>query len=138
VVWCGLLALPAAGCGLVLAHGPPADHQQLDTFHCTRSNSGPIIDVALAGLSALAAVAAADQWGEFGDYYYYVSDEVTVAGVAAAGLYSVSAYIGFRRTSRCRAAMDLLQRRHPVTVQDGAEKSPGRPMTTGLARVRER
>jgi hypothetical protein len=102
----GLLPSVCGGCGLVLVHGPPPFPEQGTRFECTQSNTGPALDVAAAALGGLLTVLAATEWSQPDSYYYYASDEITYSAAAATGLYGVSAYVGFRKTKKCRAAME--------------------------------
>jgi hypothetical protein len=65
-------------------------------------------------------VIAASNQG-FGDYYYYVGDEFAAFGGTAAVLYSISAYVGFRKTKRCRQAMEHLRASLPEMNNGGIE-----------------
>lgn len=107
VAFLGLLPMASGGCGFVLVHGPPTQHEQVERLNCTEGNAGPILDVAMAGLGGLMAVWAANQV-RFDDYFYYVHDELVATGVTAAALYGLSAYVGFRKAKKCRAATQQL------------------------------
>jgi hypothetical protein len=116
-----LLPMTIGGCGFMFVHGPPAGHQQMQSFNCTQGNAGPIVDVALAGLGGALAVWAAHQ-AHYDSYYYYVSDDLAAAGIAAAVLYGSSAIVGFFKTKKCRVATQQLEERVPQVQQEGGDK----------------
>jgi len=105
-----LLPIATVSCGFAFVHGPPAGHRQMDSFHCTRGNAGPIADVALSGVGVGLAVWAAHQ-GHYDSYYYYVSEGIAAAAIAAAVLYGSSAVVGFLKTKKCRAATQQIGER---------------------------
>lgn len=91
-----LLALTTAGCGIALTHGPPAP--------CTHSRTGPLVDLALAGLSALVMVAAAA--GEPDSFPHSKQFGLVAGGFSGAAIFSVSGVVGLRKVNRCRRATD--------------------------------
>ncbi len=105
-----LLPVSVGGCGLMFVHGPPAGHQQMESFNCTQGNAGPIVDVTAAGLGGVLALWAASQ-AHADSYYYYVSDDLAITGVAVAVLYGSSAVVGFLKTKKCRLATQQLAER---------------------------
>lgn len=107
------LLLPAAtaGCGFFLVHGPPAAHETLTTFSCTRSNAGPVLDAVAAGTALLVGTQLLAGGG--GDAEGWTAPyRVVGAGFALEGLvFGSSAALGFRKTSRCREAPRQLTER---------------------------
>ena len=107
------LALGAAltgssGCSLVLVHGPPAGHESLAAFSCTRNNVAPIVDAVFAGtglfVGATLMRAGSSEWT--------VPYAVVGAGMALEGLvWAGSAAYGLHKTSRCREALRRLSER---------------------------
>ena len=112
----GLLTTATTGCGFFLVHGPPAAHESLTAFSCTRANAGPIVDAALAGTALLvgAQLLAADRSDNGGWTAPYV---VVGAGLALEGVvFGASAVAGFEKTSRCRRALRQLAERGAGTA----------------------
>jgi hypothetical protein len=93
------------GCSFVLVHGPPAGHEQLATFSCTRSNALPVLDAIAAGTSLF--VGAKLLSANTRDAADWAAPIVVVgAGFALEGLlFGTSAVSGFAKTGRCRAAL---------------------------------
>ena len=111
VALAALLPAATAGCGFLLVHGPPAAHESLTAFSCTRGNAGPFVDAALAGTALLAGaqLLAADRSDNGGWTAPYV---VVGAGLTLEGLvFGASAVAGFEKTSRCRRALRELAER---------------------------
>lgn len=52
----GLLPLLLPDCGFVFSQGPPTGHEQMESFTCTESNAGPILDIVWASLNVLGAL----------------------------------------------------------------------------------
>jgi len=48
VAFLGLFATSVSGCGFFFTHGPPAGYQQMSSFSCSQTVTGPVLD--LAGL----------------------------------------------------------------------------------------
>ena len=78
----------ASGCSFVFTNNPP---------QCTSRSTAPIADTAIAVFAAIGAI------------YFATSDDdnatlgiVVESGLAAA--FGASAYVGYRRVARCRAA----------------------------------
>ena len=55
-------------------------------------------------------------------HYYYTSDELAVAGIAAAALYGASAVVGFIKTRNCRAAILELEERLLQVQPDSSDR----------------
>lgn len=113
------LAGGTTGCSFVLVHGPPAGHDQLAAFSCTRSNALPILDAIAAGTSMfLGAKLLSANTSDAADWAAPIV--VVGAGFALEGLlYGTSAVSGVVKTSRCRAALRELDAR-----QAGAGRHP--------------
>jgi len=41
----GLFATTASGCGFFFTHGPPAGYQQMSSFSCSQTVTGPVLDL---------------------------------------------------------------------------------------------
>ena len=120
----GCVLAMTQGCGLVLTHGPPVGHEQMNYFNCTESRTGPILDLAIAGFSLVGAVSlAAEDSHSFPDY----SAGFAVAYGVQAALYGISGYVGLKKTSRCREARQLLADRLATQGLAGAPPRPGQP-----------
>jgi hypothetical protein len=111
----GLLASATpilVGCGFVFSHGPPDNHQQLEYFSCTESNTGPILDVVWGSLNVLGALAAA------GDPDAYTnSDQIILVGLTWGAVSGAAAAVGFNKSRKCRDAKLELARRQPMVAQ---------------------
>jgi len=113
-----LLPTATAGCGFFLVHGPPAAHETLTTFSCTRSNAVPVLDAVAAGTALLVGVPLLAA-GRGDDVGWTVPFQIAGAGFALEGLvFGSSAALGFRKTSRCREALRRLTERgaHPAAA----------------------
>jgi hypothetical protein len=99
------LTLTMNGCSWFLVSGPPQDHATLDSFSCTESRAAPMLDVVCGGLYLSLAV-----------LNQLMSENIN-RGVAASfgigftAVAGASAYTGFSRVSRCRAALRELDAR---------------------------
>lgn len=97
------------GCGFVFTKGPPTGHEQMDSFTCTESNAGPILDIVWGGLNLLAAIQMSSNPTAYG---YSSSSEVVGIGVAWAGFSSLSAASGFKKSKQCHRALQQLAERN--------------------------
>jgi hypothetical protein len=122
----GCVLAMTQGCGLVLTHGPPVGHEQMNYFNCTESRTGPILDLALAGFSLVGAVSAATD-SQSDPYLGDVSTGFAVIGALEFALYATSSIIGMKKTSRCREARQLLADRLATQGLAGAPPRPGQP-----------
>ena len=61
IVFLWSLPMATGGCGLMLVQGPPAGHEQMESFSCTQGDAGPVVDLMLAGVGGVMAVWAANQ-----------------------------------------------------------------------------
>jgi hypothetical protein len=105
----GVLPAITGGCGLLLTHGPPEGHEQLDYFACTESSFGPALDAIWAGFTVLGVLIAASEDDEsFGS-----PDAGALAAfyLPQAVVWGVSAGVGFNKTAKCRAAKRKLAER---------------------------
>jgi hypothetical protein len=98
-------------------------------FDCTEGRTGPILDLAVAGISLASAVSVAsdgndDPW----------ADGVALVHGLQAALYAASGYIGFKKTSRCREARRLLADRLHARGPDDSVPGPGQadPQTAAV------
>jgi len=111
----------STGCSFVLVHGPPAGHDQLAAFSCTRSNAFPIVDAIAAGTGlfvggTLLAGGTGNAWT--------APYAVVGAGFALEGLlFGSSAVSGFVKTGRCRAALRELGAREAGAGRDPAPRA---------------
>jgi hypothetical protein len=101
------LLCAASGCSFAFVHGPPANHRQLPFFDCTTSNILPALD----GLLGLVLVGETVDGTDSG----LSASTKTAIGVAVAEavLFGASAVYGFKKTSDCRDAQNLLLMRMP-------------------------
>ena len=123
VVAVGLVPLFAAGCGLVISHGPPTGHEQMPAFSCTESTTGPALDLVWAGLNVFGAAAASSDPSS-----YENPDQIVAVGLAWGVVSSVSAAVGFRKARDCRAALQQLARRNGVPAAGGPAAAPFGPV----------
>lgn len=102
-----LTAGTGSGCSLLFTDAPPPRHTELPYFDCTSARFAPNIDLAVAALYGIGAVAAASNRSNQG------SDETsTMIGAALfAGLFGTSAVYGYQRTASCREAKAALAER---------------------------
>ena len=106
VVLLGLLPLTTGACGFVFVHAPPAEHERMDFFSCTESNTGPILDAIVAGLSVFGIAYAA------GTDDPDIDKGASIAGnVVGVALWGSAAVVGFNKTNRCREAKRALMER---------------------------
>jgi Big-like domain-containing protein len=104
------LTVAGSGCGFFLTQGPPTAHEMMPSFSCTESNTGPILDVVMAGIYVIATANAASN----SSYYYGYGEDrgaVVAAGVGVVGFFGASATVGFHKTSECRGALRQLAAR---------------------------
>lgn len=101
-----LLPLAVCGCGLLFTHGPPPDHEQLKSFTCTASNTGPAIDLAWGLLNLGGALIIAGNPDQYKD-----SQQEIASGIGWGVVSVISAAVGFDKVHRCVAAMKLLSAR---------------------------
>lgn len=104
----GSLVAGSSGCGFVLTQGPPAAHENMNSFSCTESNTGPILDFVVAGLELVGSLALATS-PHTGYYGYYQDPGTTMAvGAAWTAVFGASGLVGLHKTDQCRAAMRQL------------------------------
>ncbi len=121
----------ATGCGFILTKGPPRGYEQMDTFSCTESNVGPILDMLPAGFFltlGVTAIAANE------DFYDTTTTELGAGLLLWAALYGSSAAVGFGKTSRCREALRQLtdfRDRTPPDTAKGIRSAPELPPNSG-------
>jgi len=117
----GSLAAGSSGCGFILTQAPPAGHENMNSFTCTESNTGPILDLVLGGLELVGSVALAAS--PRSGYYSYYQDAGTTLAVGAAwtAVFGASGLVGLHKTDQCRAAMRQL----------AARQAQGRPGPAG-------
>jgi uncharacterized protein YjdB len=108
----GFLSLLSTGCGFVFTHAPPTGHEQMESFTCTESDAGPILDVVWASLNVLGAAAAASDPNA-----YENSGQIVTVGLAWGVFSSLSAASGFKKSKQCRRALQQL-------VQRQAQRQP--------------
>lgn len=110
-----LLPLASAGCSVFLVHGPPAAHERLSAFSCTRANVLPVLDAAAAGVALMAGVplisTGAGDTGGWTTGYAIVGAAFAFDGL----VFGASAVSGFGKTSRCREALRRLAERNART-----------------------
>lgn len=116
-----VLALTLSGCGLAFTHGPPRDFKRLDSFECTTSDLGPTLDLAAAAgiitLGALFAAIASDGGGQ---------PELALAGAAfPAAVWVGSGVAGFRKTRRCREALEMSEVLRKYRRTTGSDPATG-------------
>ena len=97
-------------CGLLFTHGPPAEHEQLDSFSCTESNTAPILDIVWGALNLASAATVAGNESE-----YQNPSQAEASGVVWGLISGFSAGVGFDKTSRCTAAKRKLAERRAKT-----------------------
>lgn len=109
------LPLVLGGCGVILTHGPPANHTERASFTCTESNEAPALDVIFGGIMVLGAILSAtrdhDPVAERDDAWLLRKDQITATYATVAAGSGISAYLGFRKTARCREARRALAER---------------------------
>jgi len=94
-----------------LTQGPPSNHEQRQSFHCTESKLAPTIDVVLAGVNIAYGVVKANEQS-------YSEDESAkwiASGLISGAILGATAAVGFERVKQCRAAKAQLAQRlaHP-------------------------
>jgi hypothetical protein len=108
------VALMVSGCSFLLVNGPPSPPPTQGPVHCDSSAVRPnLLDLAAGTVLGL---------GTFAIYYGAAIDESrpsseqktpvlpALFGIAAAAPFYASAYIGYRRTRRCRDVKRALPR----------------------------
>ena len=106
LVLLGLLPLLLPGCGFVFSQGPPTGHEQMESFTCTESNAGPILDIVWASLNVLGALGAASDPSA-----YENSGEIVAVGLGWGVFSSFSAASGFNKSKQCKLALRQLAER---------------------------
>jgi hypothetical protein len=106
----GVMVLWLSGCSLLFVHGPPENHQQLRSFHCTESEFAPEMDTVLAVLQTLNFAFANSQsdaeWNRNfpgGDPPFSHSAALPLYAVFAV-VEAISAGYGYQTVSSCREA----------------------------------
>lgn len=100
------LSVGMSACGFIFSHGPPDGYEQMSSFDCTTENTGPILDLVWAGLNVAGALAASSNPQTYTD-----PGQIEAVGLSWGVVSSISAGVGFSKSSRCRAAkLDLSQR----------------------------
>lgn len=103
LVLLGFLSLLLSGCGFVFSKAPPTGHEQMESFTCTESDAGPILDVVWASLNVLGAATAASDPSA-----YENSGQIVAVGLAWGIFSSFSAASGFNKSKQCRRALQQL------------------------------
>ncbi len=98
-----LLPLATGACGFVFMHGPPEQHEQLNRFNCTESNTGAILDFVWAGLNVVGAAAVAADADNTEN-----SGGIIVSGIAWGAFSTAAGVVGMNKTKKCRAAKQQL------------------------------
>jgi hypothetical protein len=116
-----VLALSFSGCGLVFTHGPPRNFKRMDSFECTTSDLGPTLDLAAAAgvitLGALFTALASDGGGQ---------PELGLAVAAfPAAVWVGSGFAGFRKTRRCREALEVSEVLRKYRRATGSDSATG-------------
>src|SRR4051812_48880147 len=106
VIVLGLLPLLLSGCGFVFSKGPPTGHEQMLSFSCTESNTGPTLDIIWASLNVLGALTAASDPNGYDN-----SGEVVAVGLGWGVFSSFAAASGFKKSKQCRQALQQLAAR---------------------------
>jgi uncharacterized protein YjdB len=120
-----LLLLPflGAGCGVLFTHGPPAGHEKLTTFRCTKIVAAPVLDVLLASVSVALSIKSAENQPSYDPH----SNEILAVALLRASVLGVSAAVGFDKVSKCVAARRQLAERKA--------RAPGGSAPTNVQRV---
>jgi hypothetical protein len=101
-----LIPFALGACGLLFTHGPPAGYEHLESFSCTQSNTGPVIDVVWAALNVAGALVVAGSPDQ-----YENPDQAEASGIFWGVLSGVAAGVGFDKVKKCVAAKrDLAER----------------------------
>ncbi len=100
------------GCGFIFSHGPPENHQELEYFSCTESNTGPILDIVWGSLNVLGALAAAADPDA-----YTNSDQIIFVGLTWGAVSGAAAAVGFTKSRECRDAKQELARRQSTVAE---------------------
>jgi hypothetical protein len=123
-----------SGCSFLFVNGPPADHAQVASFHCSESNAWPVVDMIWAGLNGLGAVSAA------GDDTNPDQDQIVGVGLAWLAVSGISAIYGFSKVSQCNDAKRLRDERYYPERIAAPAPAPApvsaAPSASGVAPVR--
>lgn len=116
-----VLALSSAGCSFFLTRGPSdTNHPPRSLPDCTTSMTYPIVDGVLAGLFLTAVVSAIvedDQSAtNLDDSEASKAEKITSAALFT-GVAGLSAYLGYTRVSKCRAARGEFAAAYPNGMQ---------------------
>jgi hypothetical protein len=111
-------AMATSGCSLLFVDAPPENAKKMKMFTCTQSNTLPIVDGVIAGLSAIdvasALVDGTTTYDANGNSVKKPDYGLAIGAGAVAALFATSAYIGNSRTSACKeATADLMSRLYP-------------------------
>jgi hypothetical protein len=113
----GLAAATVSGCGFFLTHGPPDNYQQLDSFSCTESQAGPILDIVWAGLNLVGAAVIASDPNAFEEAYGSDAAPAIVGGITWGVISSSAAIVGFKKIENCNAAKAETRQRFFAQLQ---------------------
>jgi hypothetical protein len=111
-------ATTISGCSLLFVDAPPENAKKLKMFTCTQSNTLPVVDGVIAGLSAIdiatALVDGTSTYDANGNLVKKPDYGLAIGAGAVAALFATSAYIGNSRATACKeATAELMSRLFP-------------------------
>jgi hypothetical protein len=119
------VAFLLSGCSFLFVQGPPSNYQHMDDFHCTPSDTPPMLDVIFAGVNAL-------DLSLVGSHQYRIEDSSVESAVIATdailiAVHIASAIYGFAKTTECQEALANLSARRPHRFQNFLPPPPPPP-----------
>ena len=107
------------GCSFVLTKGPDTGEPPRAYPSCTTSMTWPVVDGILSAVfltSMITAITQDDQMSNLDEGEANKASKITSAALLT-GVAAVSAYVGYRRVSRCRSAQERFMSTNPGGMQ---------------------
>src|SRR5688572_19010754 len=118
---CFALVLSLTACSFCMTRGPSDTGKPPRAYpSCTSSMTYPVVDGVLGGLFLLSMAAALSEDDQsstsFDDDEASTAEKVTSTAILA-GIFGISAYVGYSRVSRCRGAHEDFRAAYPNGMQ---------------------
>lgn len=115
-----LVSTSLSGCGFLFTKRPPAGHENMDSFSCTQSKTGPLLDIIGASISAVVVL------GIIVNKEEVPNEGEAIAFWTGVGIVSgLSARSGYGKTAECREARQRLAEREAMGQGRNAANAPG-------------
>ena len=138
-----VLTLSVCSCSLVFSRGPGnVGKPPQKLADCTTGKALPITDAIIGGVILLSSLGVLNSYNADTGESEGPSTAVSITGALIAGVFGVSSYIGFSRSSKCRASRAEYLEGHPPPMlnplanipvgADGGLCTPGLTCDAGL------